>query len=477
MVQQNKTSHNKPDSVKKSFGRYYTPAPLVREILDLSNYRGETILRKRVIDNSCGDGAFLVEIVDRYCQEALKSRVDDLKTELETYVYGIEIDANERAKCVSRLDSVAERYGVVGVAWNVTCEDALQVDRYDGKMDFVLGNPPYVRVHNLGASFNDVKRFQFAQGGMTDLYLVFYEIGLNMLNERGTLGYITPSSFFNSLAGNSFRKRLVEENLLDKIVDLKHYQAFDATTYSVIAVLKKNRVSTETKTFEYDGRLNSHGLLTSSDFYIDGSFYFSNRERLSFLKSVLTTEINGKFEVKNGFATLADSFFIRETPFEFDEFVIPVVKASTAQRGFCLFPYQNARLVPFEELTYNPKIREYYVEHETALKKRSITNPREWFGFGRTQGINDVLRPKFAVNALIRDANDVKLTPCPQGVGVYGGLYVLTNIQFDELNRALRSEDFSIYVALLKKYKSGGYYAFSSKDLKKYLEYSVKNRR
>ncbi len=478
MVQQKTTSsQRKPDSVRKNFGRYYTPTPFVCEILDLSGYRGKEILRKRVIDNSCGDGAFLVEIVERYCRESQKSRDGDLKRELETYVFGIEIDEKERAECVGRLDSVAERYGVRNVSWNVTCEDALQVDRYDGKMDFVLGNPPYVRVHNLGASFNDVKRFQFAQGGMTDLFLVFYEIGLNMLNERGTLGYITPSSFFNSLAGASFRKRIVDENLLDKIVDLGHFQVFDATTYTTIAVLKKNRKSTETETFAYDGELRPNAVLTSFDFYFQDNFYFSTRERLKFLKRVLTTENGGKFEVKNGFATLADSFFIKETPFDFDEFVIPVVKASTAQSGFCLFPYRNAKLVPFDELTSNPKIRDYYAANEARLKKRSVTDPRAWFGFGRTQGINDVARPKYAVNALIRDSKDLKLTYCAQGVGVYGGLYVLTELNYDELNRLLHSENFAVYVSLLKKYKSGGYYAFSSKDLKKYLEYSVKKER
>ena len=41
-------------------------------------------------------------------------------------------------------------------------------------MDWVVGNPPYVRVHNLGSSAMDVKRQVFSQGGMTDLYLSFY---------------------------------------------------------------------------------------------------------------------------------------------------------------------------------------------------------------------------------------------------------------------------------------------------------------
>ena len=98
----------------------------------------------------------------------------------------------------------------------IQCENTLTVKRFNGKMDFVVGNPPYVRVHNLDESLDLTKTFSFAQDGMTDLYIVFYEIGLKMLNEKGVLGYITPSSYFNSLAGSYMRKTFVSENLVDK---------------------------------------------------------------------------------------------------------------------------------------------------------------------------------------------------------------------------------------------------------------------
>ncbi|MBQ4203240.1 MAG: N-6 DNA methylase, partial [Thermoguttaceae bacterium] len=157
-------------SAQKSAGRVYTPESIVNDILNLSGYVGKRILKRHVIDNSCGDGAFLGPIVERYCRECEPRR---LKRELEEFVHGIEIDAGELGKCVKRLDAVAARYGASGVRWDVQCGDALKARQYDGKMDFVLGNPPYIRVHNLGESFDSVKRFAFARGGMTDLYLVF----------------------------------------------------------------------------------------------------------------------------------------------------------------------------------------------------------------------------------------------------------------------------------------------------------------
>lgn len=198
-------------NVKKSKGRVYTPDYIVNNILDMAHYVDENIIEKHVIDNSCGDGAFLCTIVSRYCDIALKKGMspDCLKTHLEQYIHGIEIEPAEHKKCLENVSKIAAEYGITtDISWDIICANTLTEDKYNGKMDFVLGNPPYVRVHNLDESFDIAKKFSFAQDGMTDLYIVFYEIGLKMLNNNGILGYITPSSFFNSLAGNYIRKMM-----------------------------------------------------------------------------------------------------------------------------------------------------------------------------------------------------------------------------------------------------------------------------
>ena len=85
----------------KQHGRVYTPDYLVKVILDFGGYDKPTILKKHVIDNSCGDGAFLTEIVRRYCAFFLTQKLDlsKLKHELETYIHGIELDAVESPFC------------------------------------------------------------------------------------------------------------------------------------------------------------------------------------------------------------------------------------------------------------------------------------------------------------------------------------------------------------------------------------------
>ncbi len=474
-----KPSSRRAADVRKKNGRVYTPRFIVERILDLADYRGEKIAGKLVVDPSCGDGAFLTVVVERYCRANANLGAARLKAELETCVRGIELDPAEREQCVRNLDAVALNFGVQGVNWNVVCADALTFDRWNGQVDFVVGNPPYVRVHNLGASFDAVKRFEFAQTGMTDLFLVFFELGLRALNPRGVLAYITPSSYFNSVAGKRLREKIVADNLLAKLVDLKHRQVFDATTYSAITVLTPCRESgSATEYFEFsdDGdALTLIERLTPNDFYVDGKFYFSTRRNLRFLREILTfrpPKNAERFAVKNGFATLADSFFIGDAAkFGFTDFTIPVVKASTGVWSRCLYPYDaTGRLLSWETLSAVAEVKRYYEAACERLRQRSLTNPADWFGFGRTQGLKDVARNKYAVNTLIRDAADLKLTPIPAGTGVYGGLYILTDVPFETLRALLNNRDFATYVSLLQKYKSGGYYAFSSKDLKAFLE-------
>lgn len=467
-------------STKKLNGRFYTPEFIVNNVLDLSGYHGYAILRKHAIDNSCGDGAFLVAIVERYCNEFLKASKDlhTLSKELSTFIHGIEIDEKESKKCIINLNNTVNRYGVYNVDWDITCADTLTVDRFNGKMDFVLGNPPYVRVQNLGSSFSHIKKFLFAQNGMTDLYIVFYEIGLKMLSENGVLGYITPSSFFNSIAGRYMRQYLVKNNLLDKVVDLKHFQAFSATTYTTITILKNNRQQNTMEYYQFENKNNFPyyvDTLSAEDYYICDNFYFADKNKLAELKNILSFKtVNDNFTVKNGFATLADSFFIGN--FDFDEFTIPIVKASTGRQYKCIFPYSKGKLVPFENLTKNASIKSYFETYKELLLKRSLERNSGWYGFGRSQGINDVYRCKYAINALIKTQFDLKLTKCDKGVGVYSGLYILTEIPEVELREMLYSEEFVSYISLLGKYKSGGYYTFSSKDLKNYLEYKYSQR-
>jgi len=133
-----------PITAQKAAGRYYTPDYLVRTILDLAGYRSSAVLEKHIIDNSCGDGAFLVEIADRYCREFLNAggTKAGLKRDLARYIHGIEIELSEWGKTVNRLNEIALHYGVNQVEWDILNTDALDAAGFGKKSISLSGIPP-----------------------------------------------------------------------------------------------------------------------------------------------------------------------------------------------------------------------------------------------------------------------------------------------------------------------------------------------
>ena len=469
---------NIPSDHIKHYGQIFTPEYLVNLILDFTGYSGEKILRNHIIDNSCGDGAFLCCIAERYIKayyESGKSDLTQLRNELSEYIHGIEKDPAAYEVCLENLNQITSLLRVGPVQWDVVCADAVLDKRFYGKMDYVVGNPPYVRVHNLNDSYPDVKKFTFTTNGMTDLYLAFFELGFNMLNKSGKLCYITPSSWLSSLAGSTLREYIYCRKNLKKLIDLGHFQPFKATTYTLISMFDNTQVQ---NTFDYY-KFNKDTLapeyqatLSYDDSYIKGSFYLAEPEVLHKLRSIKNNYTSAAVKVKNGFATLADSVFIRDF-FPFEHFQIPVLKASTGQWHKAFFPYdRNGKPFCENEIFSNKDVKFFLESNKKHLLKNATPEEMpEWYLFGRTQAIKDVYSNKYAINTVIKDVDSIKLTQVPVGSGIYSGLYILTNASEKDLRRCICSQDFIDYLKTLKKYKSGGYYTISSQELEDYINF------
>lgn len=462
----------------KQHGRVYTPNYLVQLILDFGGYTNESILRKHVIDNSCGNGAFLIEIVKRYCTIYLTKNQDltKLKHELETYIHGIELDSEECLSCINNLDSVVNTYGLSHINWDILNADTLTISSFNNKMDYVFGNPPYVRVHNLETSYDMVKKFHFADSGMTDLYIVFFEIGFNMLSKNGVMCLITPSSWLNSLAGHRLRQYILFHKNMSGAIDLGHFQAFEATTYTFISRFNSSKKFEFIDYYIFDGQKlekNFQDRLPYEDIIIGKNFYFSKRESLNLLKDIKTTYSYNYVSVKNGFATLADKVFIGD--FNYTRGTIKILKASTGKWSKCIYPYDKyGKPIALSDFMSNKEAYNHLLTHQDKLtKNRDIEDDKYWYLFGRTQALKDVSEIKYAINTTIKGLDSIKLELVPKGCGLYSGLYILTDIEFDIIKQLIYSEDFIKYIKLLKNYKSGGYYTFASKDLEQYLNYKL----
>ena len=135
-----------------------------------------------------------------------------------------------------------------------------------GGFDCVIGNPPYIRIQTMKEwaplEVDAYKKlFRVAGTGNYDIYVVFVEQGLRLLNPGGELGFILPSKFFATDYGAVLRGIISEARSLRKVVDFGHAQVFDgATNYTCLLFLSRAAVSAGSY-----ARLDSPSMLITAD--------------------------------------------------------------------------------------------------------------------------------------------------------------------------------------------------------------------
>jgi len=110
------------------------------------------------------------------------------------------------------------------------------------RYDFVLGNPPYVRVHRLlSEQKKNYKRLYRSAYGKFDLYALFVERGIAWLAENGKLGFITSDQFMYREYGKKLRQLILQNCLIKQILDFGASGVFlDVANYPSIIVLERN---------------------------------------------------------------------------------------------------------------------------------------------------------------------------------------------------------------------------------------------
>lgn len=474
----------------------YTPSKVVNFILDNVGFNNKCgIDRKHIIDNSCGNGNFLVEIVKRIFQ--FIPNID--REYLEIYVHGIEIDELAYNEAINRLNKIATEHNISNVKWDVRNSNALAITDFDDCMDYVVGNPPYCNVHHMSKENYDLlkTKFFFCSDGMTDLYIGFFEKGIQMLKSNGILGYITPNSWLTSKAGYWLRDHLYSHNSLQKIYNFDTDKLFnDATTFTCITIIDNNRSFDDDNIVVYHGNFNDLSdnkqhcsVVDKHDIYVSEKILTNLKDDV--IRHIIDYEIKDydkRFIVKNGLATLKDKLFVinpndKDTNVDiyvelYCNEIIDCVKASKGEFKYIIYPYDDSG----KPLSYDNLC--LYVR--SLLKRRAerldIDMTQEnWYLYGRTQAIKDVNKYRVSCNNLIRDKNDVILRELPANTAVYSGFYIIRNgmpqnreemkLLYHQVEDALKTNLFANYVKSIGKSKNGGYYTFSTKDLEQFLNY------
>ena len=116
----------------------------------------------------------------------------------------------------------------------------------NGGFDAVIGNPPYIRIQTVQESDPESvdylnSHYSAAAKGNYDIYVVFVERAISLLNRNGCHGYILPHKFFNAQYGEALRRFLANGKHVCGITHFGHQQIFEgATTYCCLLFTQKS---------------------------------------------------------------------------------------------------------------------------------------------------------------------------------------------------------------------------------------------
>jgi len=105
--------------------------------------------------------------------------------------------------------------------------------------DIVIGNPPYVRQEQIKELKPHLKQHYECYTGTADLYVYFYERGVQLLKSGGVFSFITSNKWFRSGYGEKLRGWLKKSTHVRRLIDFGDAEIFDAIAYPCIVILSK----------------------------------------------------------------------------------------------------------------------------------------------------------------------------------------------------------------------------------------------
>lgn len=472
---------------KKLLGQIYTPAPIVNKILDETGLTSPNFLGKTVLDPACGDGRFLREVVRRIIHYSPEGTLSENLRQVQ----GWDIDPQALAQCREVLD---EEIGATGlrIDWDLRQQDALHQLDSAQRFDFIVGNPPYIRIQHLPESQRRYlqEHYLFCRSGSTDTYVAFFELADCLLSETGVCGYITPNSYFFSETARPLRHYFQERQNLRLITNYGSIRVFDKTgTYAAITVFDKQQHDQ----FRYE--------LSSADFTYPSRhipFQELNRYDLWQLSVQVPPTGNGIrlgdiCRISVGITTLSDAVYlfkiqegalgdgVRATSKSGIEVLLereilkPIVKASRLKKAtepiteYILFPYHKNEagkhvIIPEPELTKRyPNAYAYLLAQKPALDRRDNGKPNAvaWYAFGRAQSLDTSFGQKIVFSPMNRTPNFI-LHEAHEAT-LYSGYFIKYEGDYEQLLPLLNSSAMADYMSVAGRDFRGGWKGYSKK--------------
>ena len=229
----------------KSRGEVFTRRWVVELMLDLVEYTPTRNLADlTVVEPAVGSGAFWRVLLERLTTSLPAARPWE---SLDNALRGYDIEQASvdhcRALTVTHLMASGCPLGTahtLAERW-LRCEDFLLATR-DLQADLVVGNPPYIRIEELAPQLlSQYRRVAPTMGGRADIFVGFYEHGLDLLKVGGRLAFICADRWMRNAYGRALRAKVVDGFSVDDVIVMHDADAFESavSAYPAITVISK----------------------------------------------------------------------------------------------------------------------------------------------------------------------------------------------------------------------------------------------
>lgn len=488
-------------------GAIYTPLS-IREYIIKQTFlaRKDIIKDSKIADISCGCGGFIYNVAKEIKKLTNKSYFEIFKNQ----IFGLDIQTYSitRTKLLLILLAISEGEDRKEFQFNLFVGDALDfswqnaLNKFSG-FDIILGNPPYVCSRHLTEETkNKLRKWKVCKSGHPDLYIPFFQIGIENLAIAGVLGFITMNSFFKSLNGRSLREYFQTNSLDFKIIDFGTEQIFKSRyTYTCICLIE-NRKESSIKYFKSSSanklpiNQKSFSVVKYANLDFKKGWNLQNHEIISKIEST-GISLGELYKTRNGIATLKNEIYIFNPIKEDNEFyylqngsVYPI------EKGICrdilnsnklnttdsfsklkekvIFPYDDEikpQLLKENFIKRNfPKAYQYLENKKNILASRDNGEGEyeSWFAFGRTQSLEKKKHKLFFPHLAAKVPN--YLINSDENLLFYNGLALLAESKSELLvmKKIMESKLFWFYIQNSSKPYTSGYFSFSSNYIRNF---------
>lgn len=376
----------------KAHGVVLTKPAVVEKMLDLVGFKGNADLRAiKVVEPAAGEGAFALPLMRRLYESSQKYSFN-----FEAAIRNLTFYDIDPASLNVLKDKIIQEFPSISrdsINELMLRRDFLLADVEP--CDLIIGNPPYVRHENIP----DTQKEQYKQLFGTfvhrsDLYIPFYEKGLQTLKNNGILSYICANRWLKNQYGKHLRTLISNKFRLELVLNLEKVDAFEESVnaYPAITTIRNAPPLAPAPYYELDDLANlvkfSTDLSPTRTLSGNPANWFARDYRLNDTVIPLSSIPEQGFKIGIGVATGRDKIFIgKDLKNQVEAEVLLPMLTSRDVRGskiqwngtYFLNPYSpTGELI---DLELYPKTKSYLQRHYDELVTRHVSkkNPTKWY--------------------------------------------------------------------------------------------------